>query len=218
MNVSDRFFEKVRPAEDGSGCLLFRTRSTEGYGRFVFKGKNYQAHRWLLERGLGQEIPRHLDVDHLCGNRACVRPTHLEIVTRSENVRRGRAPAMARARAAAITHCPQGHPYDEENTYIYLAKRGVRHRMCKACMRDRQHESYRNGKAAAYMRRYRARQRSVIRVEACVGLPLRATVGGRAVSCSDVVPTDLGAASAEAQRVYDSLAAKYQAPAKAGAR
>jgi hypothetical protein len=164
VNAADRFFEKVTP--DGNGCLLFRTRSTEGYGRFADQGKLWQAHRWLLQRAMPEPIPAHMDVDHLCGNRACVRPSHLEIVTRSENIRRGTAPATNRARAAAITHCPKGHPYDEENTYRYT-RRGMTVRMCRECMRERNRARY----AAGYMRDYRAGRRVDFSVEVFVGDP-----------------------------------------------
>lgn len=157
--VSDRFFAKVVPAGDGSGCLLWKAAvSTEGYGRFYHNGKNHQAHRWLLERGLGREIPRNLDVDHLCRNRACVSPQHLEIVTRSENIRRGRLGDVTRARAALITHCPQGHPYDESNTLVLHRKSGGTKRLCRACSRARHKRIY--GTGAAYMRERRARQKA----------------------------------------------------------
>jgi hypothetical protein len=144
MNVADRFFSKV---EARDGCLLFvGARSTEGYGRLFVEGKLWQAHRWLLERALGCPIPADLDVDHLCGNRACVRPAHLEIVTRSENLRRG----YARRERVHKTHCPHGHPYDEANTYLWRGKRN-----CKRCLNARPKARSREDKAR-YARNWRA--------------------------------------------------------------
>lgn len=66
-------------------------------------------------------------LDHLCRNRACVNVAHLEPTTDRVNILRGDTIA---ARNAAKTHCPQGHPYDEVNTYV---RRDGKGRECKAC-------------------------------------------------------------------------------------
>jgi hypothetical protein len=102
---------------------------------------NHLGHRLAYEQIVGP-VPPGLDLDHLCRFRRCVRPGHLEPTTRRENLLRGET---IPARNAAKTHCPAGHPYDEENTYWH---RGGRH--CKACARRH---------SAAAGRRRRARER-----------------------------------------------------------
>jgi len=70
-------------------------------------------------------IPEGLDLDHLCRNRWCVNPEHVEPVTRRENLIRGQTTI---AQNVSKTHCPAGHAYDETNTYYY---RGMR--QCRIC-------------------------------------------------------------------------------------
>ena len=59
-----------------------------GYGEFKFGGVKHKAHRWIYER-LNYKLETGWIVDHLCRNRRCVRPSHLELVTAKENTRRG---------------------------------------------------------------------------------------------------------------------------------
>jgi hypothetical protein len=105
-----------------------------GYGRFSAdvdgRRSQVQAHRWLYEQLLGP-IPPGLEPDHLCRNRGCVNPAHLEPVTHTENMLRGQT---VNAINAAKTHCPRGHEYTPENTYI--APPGSRtKRRCRICNR-----------------------------------------------------------------------------------
>src|SRR5699024_1617461 len=94
------------------------------------------AHRVSYETFAGP-IPEGLDLDHLCRNRSCVNPEHLEPVTRSENLRR--SPLMARGQDK--THCPHGHEYSPENTRI--TKAGAR--ACRTCERKRNRDKTRSG-------------------------------------------------------------------------
>jgi hypothetical protein len=110
-----------------------------GYGKFWRDGKTLSAHRVAYELFVGP-IPDGLQLDHLCRNRLCVRPEHLQLVTVRENLLRGHTHAAANA---AKSHCPAGHPYDERNTY--RAPDGSR--MCRPCMRERDRRRYWQRKA-----------------------------------------------------------------------
>lgn len=123
----------------GPGCWEWTAaRTREGYGRFGLHGRRRQAHRVVYQWLVGP-VPDGMVLDHLCRNRACVRPDHLEPVTDKVNVLRGEGPAP---RNASKTHCLAGHPYDEENTY----RRPDGCRDCRACKRLRERVRYHHRK------------------------------------------------------------------------
>lgn len=128
----ERFWLKV---EKTGTCWVWKSAPTsKGYGSFWFNGKGIQAHRFSYELLVGP-IPEDLTLDHLCRNRLCVRPDHLEPVTRGVNVLRGEGPGAQNARK---THCPYNHEYTPENTYVVNRhKTGRTYRICKECSRIR---------------------------------------------------------------------------------
>jgi hypothetical protein len=128
--IADRLAERL--VEDPTtGCVNW-TGSTQhnGYGRIGAgkKGKHVPAHRVAYELAKGP-VPPGLQIDHLCRNRRCCNPAHLEAVTYEENMARGNAPQVLNARK---THCVHGHPFNEENT-MHITVRGRPARNCRTC-------------------------------------------------------------------------------------
>lgn len=88
-----------------------------GYGTLAFGPRSapvaWLAHRYTYEHFIGG-VPKGLQLDHLCRNRGCVNPWHLEPVTGLENVNRG----LKAKGTHRVTRCPRGHPYSGDNLYI----------------------------------------------------------------------------------------------------
>jgi hypothetical protein len=112
-----------------------------GYGQFYpTHTKNELAHIYAY-KFVYDIVPEGLVIDHLCRNRKCVNPFHLEAVTQRVNTLRGIGPS---ALNAVKTHCPQGHPYDEANTWVNPKKN---ERICRECSRQRYRKWYKaNGR------------------------------------------------------------------------
>lgn len=121
--LMDRLLEKLIYV-DATGCIEYGGAiDSTGYGRIGLGGRDEglgHTHRLMYEWSRG-EIPEGLHIDHLCRNRACCNPAHLEAVTQGENNRRAK-------RDNPITHCRRGHEFTSENTRVTPQQRH-----CRAC-------------------------------------------------------------------------------------
>lgn len=112
-----------------SPCWAWTDQKTrDGYGRISINGVKLYMHRTSFEVHNGR-IPDGLVVRHACDNPPCVNPDHLLTGTQADNARD--RDERGRNGHASKTHCPQGHPYDEENTQL----RAGGGRRCKTCQR-----------------------------------------------------------------------------------
>lgn len=109
-----------------TGCVEYQGGlTTSGYGQMSVDGRSVQTHRLAYVLAIGP-VPEGLVIDHLCRNRACCNPFHMEPVTRQVNTLRG---ATLAAGNAAKTHCRQGHPYEGDNLRIDSCGK----RRCRQC-------------------------------------------------------------------------------------
>jgi hypothetical protein len=135
---AEKFWARVDRSGGPDGCWLWMG-SRNNYGQFWRTDikRKVMAHRFAYELEVGP-VPEGLMLDHLCRQRYCVNPRHLEPVTNQENQRRG---AWGQA-----THCPNGHEYTPENTGHRNGKRACR--ACRAASDRRRTERLRTENAA----------------------------------------------------------------------
>jgi hypothetical protein len=137
LTTEERFWSKVQRGAADECWPWTGARCKNGYGNFRVGSLKDASRRTALAHRVAYELEYGfttenigLDVDHLCRNRLCVNPQHLELVTRRENLRRGETlvgSEMDRDR------CIHGHVFDVANTYV--DRQGQRH--CRACGRER---------------------------------------------------------------------------------
>lgn len=122
------FWIKVQPPSFIGECWQWTgSKNKYGYGTFNTRVKTFFAHRAVYQFLIGK-IPKGLELDHLCKNRSCVNPYHLEAVTHRTNIMRGDSP---HAKNSRHTHCPKGHLLEGSNLLKYRLKDG--HRVCREC-------------------------------------------------------------------------------------
>lgn len=154
--VKDRVLEKTTPG--WGGCIIWTGGKSDGYGMIGINGRERVVHRVLYEILVGP-VPDGLELDHTCHtesldcpggrciHRRCINPHHLEPVTSEENKMRGRSPIVANA---FKTHCPHGHEYTDDNTYVNPGG----YRACRECRRIQR---------PAYVKRPRVSRKNVDR-------------------------------------------------------
>lgn len=124
LSENDRFWFFVNKTET---CWLWTGSTAGGYGHFwaIAQKKHLKAHTWAFVQEHGP-IEDGFEPDHLCRTPLCVRPDHMEKVTKRVNILRGIGPTAVNAKK---THCPRGHLYDRVNS------RGSRE--CSICTKEK---------------------------------------------------------------------------------
>jgi hypothetical protein len=130
LTEMQRWAAKVRLPKTPDGCWEWTGTRTRGYGQFRFNERLQSAYRYSYGRFVGS-LPVGKQIDHLCRNRGCVNPVHLEAVRQRENILRGIGTSAVHAKK---THCDHGHPLSGANLHIGPTKGD---RICRICQRER---------------------------------------------------------------------------------
>jgi hypothetical protein len=143
MDICDRFWSKVQePFDAHNDCWVWTSSlNNHGYGQFHLGSGNVLAHVFAYEQFCWR-IQDELELDHLCRNPACVNPSHLELVTHQENMRR--SPLIKLNGPPFKSHCKRGHPFSGNNLRIKLDGK----RVCRTCHRERNNRLYHESRRA----------------------------------------------------------------------
>jgi hypothetical protein len=140
----ERIFARIEISP--TGCWLWPGAKNTGYGYIRYNNRGYAVHRLVYEELVGP-IPDNLELDHLCRERSCCCPEHLEPVSHSENVFRGQS-------SSSRLVCQRGHWMLGDNV-AWFKRPGGRDRRCVACIhlwvdanRDKLNEAQRARRAA----------------------------------------------------------------------
>lgn len=141
--------------ELANGCHVWvGYLNSQGYGQVHRKNVTMGAHRLSYVVNIGP-IPDGCEIDHLCRNRACVNPTHLEAVPHRVNV--GRGDYKSNHRNGRKTHCKHGHELSHDNVKIEVWS-GIAMRKCIICLRAKNNRNYLKRKLMALVHGIKVRE------------------------------------------------------------
>lgn len=134
--TEQRFMSKIKKTDT---CWYWTAAKTKaGYGMYSIKHKLIYAHRYSYQMFVG-ELVANMELDHLCKNRDCVNPEHLEQVTHKENVKRGEALPHLMAKIESRRnqqYCVRGHSLLDKSN-IYNPPKRPKIRYCRKCIKER---------------------------------------------------------------------------------
>lgn len=131
MSLYQMILDRCAQDDFDDECVLWENAiGKDGYGFVKDPTKGYMnAVHIVAWEAINGPVPKGLELDHItCQVTYCWNPYHLEAVTHSENVSRGNAGKWQLEK----THCPQGHEYNNTNTYFYKRNNA---RVCRECQR-----------------------------------------------------------------------------------
>lgn len=152
---------KSRCVVTETGCWVWQgNKAINGYGLTSYRSRTRIVHRKMFEVANGVTLGRWEYACHSCDVRQCCNPAHLWKGTPLDN----QVDSVMKRRNGEqkVTHCPRGHEYTPENTYVHAAKSGRPARNCRACMRIRASSPEYKEKARERQRLRRAQQRSQV--------------------------------------------------------